>query len=344
MIYILLITTIAIFVNFSLDCNCKKKISLNSKLSYGNLLSLRGLLSLVIIYHHLIVCCTLNIQHGMITTLLSHMGYLCVAVFLFLSGLGLEFQSNSKGKAYLYSLPSKIKFLLLVFLYINATYFLLSPLYSTYTESFKSLYLGIISGTFISGPSWYLVNLIVLYGLYYFSKKHRHFLIILLGGGICLNLLYICLDYPAIWGISNMSFYIGILSAQYITKKDIVISHWLILLLSICLFVVFTAISLLPEFNRENWKYICQLLSTPFFSILIILLYMLVEPKRNLFNFFGRYSLEIFLIHVLIYKILRGNYIQVDNDFVFIGLTVLISVTISIPMNYINKLISKYIK
>lgn len=344
MIYILLITIILVLYNFSFEFNLKRKINLNSKLSYDNLLDLRGILAIVIIYHHLVVCCSLDIQLEIISNFLSHLGYLCVAVFLFMSGVGLEYKFNSKGKEYLSTIPSKIKFMLVLFILINILYFLISPLYLSYSKNLRTLFIGFFNGFPLAGPSWFLINLVLLYFAFYISKKCKYSHIIIALEIICLNFLYFCLNYPVIWGISNLSFLVAVLTSNYIYKKDILVSPTLVLCLTCCLLMVFTIISYLPVLNGGCGKYFCQLLSTPFFSIFVVLSYVLFIPKRKWFNILGKHSLEIFLIHVLFYKTLRGNYIYINNDFIFISLTIVCSILTSIPLGYINKFLAKSIK
>lgn len=344
MIYLLLLTFIAIIFCFSFDNGWKEKINIACKLSYGNLLSLRGVLVIVIIYHHLVVCCSLDIKSELISYLFAHLGYLCVAVFLFLSGLGLEYKYNLKGNSYLCTIPLKIVFFLVVYLNINTLYLISSPLYSSYTVTLKGFCLGLIDGHPLSGPSWFLLNLIALYLIYFVSKKLKFSLLFIILGISSLNLIYWFFSYSVIWGISNLSFIVGILASKFLRSREICISPLRMILYSGVLLMLFAFTSFLPEFNYGNIKYLCQLISTPFFSLLVIILYSLFVTKRNWFAFLGKHSLEIFLIHVLVYKILRGNYIYIENELLYVFLVMIISIVISIPLRYVNQYLAKYIR
>ena len=332
-------------LNYSLDISFSEKIYINNKLSYLNLLSLRGVLTIVIIFHHLVVSYpSLNINLGILYYLLSHMGYLSVGIFLFMSGYGLEYNYEIKGKPYLYSLINKNKYILCIFLYINMLYFVLSPLYSSYKENIDVLYTGFFTGSLLCGPSWYLINLVCLYTLFYISKKSNHFYLILITGGLCINVFYLLIGYPIIWGISNLSFLIGVIVAKLMDNRNIYISLFKVLFYSCLLFLSFTVISCLPMITFEKFKYLSLLVSTPIFTLFAALLYLCFTYRRSWFNFLGKHSLEIFLIHVLVYKILRGNYIYINNDFLYVSSTIIISVLIALPLSYINKYLANCIK
>lgn len=80
---------------FFLLCAVTVRIKLSKDGGYPSLdkiYQLRGILMILIIYHHLVVCQGLPLVGSIHARILPHLGYLCVGVFLFMSGYGIEFK------------------------------------------------------------------------------------------------------------------------------------------------------------------------------------------------------------------------------------------------------------
>lgn len=75
-------------------------------LSKKNTDALRGILAMVVLIHHLYEYAGF-LEGTPVGLLLQVIGYLCVALFFFLSGYGLMFSVKSKGQDYIRSLPRK---------------------------------------------------------------------------------------------------------------------------------------------------------------------------------------------------------------------------------------------
>lgn len=343
---VLTILLFAIFLyNFSYEHDCCKKISINKKLSYNNLLELRGILSLIVIIHHLYV--NYGSEGNVIGGVVSHLGYLCVGTFLFLSGLGLAYNLGLKGRAYLNTIPTKIKFFLCVYLSTNVIYFLFSPIYASYSDNWVKFRNGLIDGFPLAGSSWYLLNLCFLYFIFLLSSRQEKYAL----QKICyvflfvgLLLLYWFAEFPLIWSISNLSFLVGILVGNYLnSNNDFNLPISKILVSCAIYFLTFSIISLFPLVVGAG-KYICVIFSVPLFSLFVILIYCLFIPRKGLLRWVGQHSLELFLVHVLVYKALRGNIVFITNDFTFSLLTIVISILLVIPFNNLNKLLAKLVK
>lgn len=343
---VLTILLLAFFLcDFSYEYDYRKQISINEKLSYNNLLELRGILSLVVIIHHLYV--NYVSDRSVIGEVFSHLGYLCVGCFLFMSGLGLAYNQRSKGRIYLNTIPAKIKYFLCVYFATNVIYFILSPLYASYSDNWALFWNGLINVSPLAGSSWYLLDVIFLYLIFLLSnrfKKSAYQNICYIFLFVGLLLLYWLADFPLIWSISNLSFLVGILVGNYLNNnKDFHISICKILVSCAILFLAFSIVSLFPSINGRG-KYLCTILSVPIFSLLVILIYCLFIPQKRLFSWIGKHGLEIFLIHVVVYKMLRGNVVFISNDFVFSFLTIIISILLVVPFSKFNKLLAQLVR
>lgn len=343
---VLTVLLLAIFLcNFSYEHDYRKKISINEKLLYNNLLELRGILSLVVIIHHLYI--NYVPDWSVIGGVFSHMGYLCVGCFLFMSGLGLAYNLRLKGRAYLNTIPTKIKYFCCVYFATNVIYFIFSPLYASYSVNIIRFWNGLTDGFPLAGSSWYLLNIVFLYLIFLLSnrfKKSAYQNICYIFLFVGLLLLYKLADFPLIWSISNLSFLVGISVGNYLnSNKDLNLPISKILVSCTIFFLAFSIISLFPLVIGGG-KYICSIFSVPLFSIFVILIYSLFIPKKGWLRWAGQHSLEIFLIHVIVYKALRGNVVYISNDFTFSVLTIVISILLVVPFGNFNKLLAKLVR
>lgn len=304
-------------------------------MSYSNTMHLRGILTIVIILHHLVVCQGLLMHDGKSLFILPHMGYLCVSSFLFLSGYALLLRREKLPKNPIYYWK-KILFLFSVFLLINFIFLLYYELQGiSLMVDFKK---GLYNGSPIAGQSWYLVDLIVLYIVFIVSGYFKSFSLLVVFALIsCVNIIYYILGYPMIWMGSNYSFGVGML--YYIISNFSISKYRIVLLISftvLFLFVLFISLRLGSGGNTIV-KVLLMNLCGITFSLITIVLLSVVQFKTNIWSFIGKHSLEIFLWHVLIYKILRGGGIYVHNDTIYCLLTIVVTIVLAIPLSYVHK-------
>ena len=139
-------------------------------------------------------------------------------------------------------------------------------------------------------------------------------------------------------------FLVGILVGNYLnSNKDFSISICKILVSCAILFLAFSIVSLFPSIIGIG-KYLCTIFSVPSFSLFVILIYCLFIPRKRGLSWLGQHSLEIFLIHPIVHRMLRGNVFFISNDFVFSFLTIIISILLVVPFSKFNKLLAKLVR
>ena len=75
------------------------------------------------------------------------------------------------------------------------------------------------------------------------------------------------------------------------------------------------------------------LLSSMSFVLIVLNIGKIVIINNKLYRFLGGISLEIYLIHYLVFQILRSKYLFVNNDILFVLLTLFISIVVSFFMH-----------
>ena len=305
--------------------------------SLDKMYQIRGILILLIILHHLVVCQGLTLIGPIRAKVLPHLGYLCVGVFLFMSGYGIESQRMRGGK---FNLVKKSIFFILVFLLANTLSLLVSPLYQSYDGfrvEFKSYINGLFNGNPVLGSSWYLLNLTFLYLAYYFSLRNSKLLFSLVVSIILLTILYNIVSYKSIWYVSNFCFCIGVYYARM--KLTIPVRPLYLCLLGI----LFIVLSVLPLLIGSWFKMPSMIISTIVLSLLFMLSSEFLRFKYKVWSFMGKHSLEIFLFHVIVYKILRGSVVYIMNDSLYVILTLALTIIISIPLSYFNQKLKVFV-
>lgn len=144
--------------------------------------ALRGVLALIILFHHLYEYAGFLIETP-VAVLLQIIGYLCVAMFFFLSGYGLVCSVKSKGQDYIRSLPRKrilplwCFYLFLIALYVGMNFIrvkLIGEPFGAGMSLFDSATGGIQWGLLLQsflfgfgktvvGNGWYMQVILILY-------------------------------------------------------------------------------------------------------------------------------------------------------------------------------------
>lgn len=305
-------------------------------LSISNTNSLRGIMSIAIVLHHI----SEHIKDGRFFHVMNHFGYLLVAVFFFLSGYGLMIQFAKKGKEYLKTIWKNRILYFSIILFFDTLLYIIFRCLNGESFSLQRIVLSFVSGHLLAGSSWYLVVQIYFYVFFWlsfnFSKKRKWGIFCLLLCIVLLDIIFVSLNYPSFWCFSNIAFIIGVFWANYksIINKILNKFYWLTLFLVFFSFVLF---SMAPFFiPSKNTYFIFRIISAPIFSIFIIVVLKKIYFTGKLWATVNIISLEIFLIHVLIYSIFRSNFINVKNDFIWSSLTLIFTIIMSIPVHLFN--------
>ena len=299
-------------------------------MSVGNILPLRGIMAVLIILHHF----SEKIVGGRFFPLLQHAGYLIVAIFFFLSGYGLMFSYNIRGKEYLKDfLKNRVLYLVIVYLLVTA-------LYAVY---------HIIIGDFrfsltIAENSWYIWIQIILYIFFWFSfkffggKSKKTAICSIFVLQVLLTILLIFAGFADIWYISNFAFIFGIFISFNKTKIDFIIKKYY-LVFAFSSFVLFAVFSILP--TVIGFYTIFRMLSTVSFCLVFMSIIYVIRITSKFWSSIGKFSLEIYLLHGFVYMFLHRF---ISNDVLWIIVTLVITIPLSYSASLINTKIKKLLK
>lgn len=183
---------------------------------------LRGFFAVTVVFHHL----SQIFKTGIIFPLFRNFGTISVAVFFFFSGYGLM-------KKYITDENYKKGFLLRRLTVIVIPYIIITAIYWAYNiiignrYSLTDIFIAIWNGSPIAINSWYIINIIIFYTVYYFMMlicRKKYFAIIGLSSIYCVIWIIFCrrMGYIGVWYITTPVIVVGLIWAlmeEYIIKS-----------------------------------------------------------------------------------------------------------------------------
>ena len=303
--------------------------------------SLKGLLALFIIFHHV----SQKITTGENFSNFEYMGRYIVALFFFLSGYGLYFQ-YSNNATYMENFLRKrlarilIPFTVFIIIYViyratlgevvNVDFFL-----SFWRDHSNIVYNG-----------WFVNSIIVLYVIFYVSFKMKDskssFYMLTL-----LTLVYIFLKAYQNHGdweyVSIMAFLLGIfwMKNRISIDKYIEENYFVFLVSFSILMYVFRHYEVIMKnigiTNKYVYYGIVGNLCTMVFVVYFLLLTNKLDFSNKYLNFLGDISFEIYMIHGLVMHYLGKFFVSSPvNDVIYTIVVLLVSIVFAY---YIKKLI-----
>lgn len=320
-----------------------KKANWEGYLSVANTNALRGIMAIAIMLHHL----SEHSSSGRFSHLLNHLGYLLVAVFFFLSGYGLMVQFSKKGKEYVGTIWKKrVLFFAIVLLLDTLLYVGVNLLYGKRC-AVLGFFFSFVNGHPLAGSSWYLIVQIYFYIFFwcifrYVAGKWKRIFCMALLVGVA-DLLFFFAGYPSFWIFSNFGFVLGMLWGQEKEKIDLLLARYYFPAV-ICAMVLFLLFSFLPSCLPRVAYLPCRMISAPLFAALVILVLCKVSIVGCFWSTVSLISLEVFLLHALVYRFFRSNIVRVQNDFLWATLTIACTVLLAIPAHLLNRKIRSWLR
>lgn len=291
-------------------------------------LSLRGIAAITVLLHHLT---PLTKDGVLLRFFFSEAGSLAVALFFFLSGYGLQKQYLKNREFYRKSfLRRRIPTVIIPLTLFTVLYWLVYfALGRTYT--INDLLYGIRVGIPFVAHSWYLITILLFYLFFWILmivfRGHVHWMpVIACGWYFLYAMICIKLKYLSHWYDTAHLLPVGMFCAAY--EKKILNA-----LKNKRFHVVFLITSLLC-WLFVTYFYHCSLLNLPsyillslirvfIFVVMFILLQLKISTDNPILHYLGKISLEIYLIHGLIFYLLRGDYCYLTNEplFCFLSLS-----------------------
>lgn len=281
-----------------------------------------------------------------------------VKIFFFLSGYGLVCSYKKKGDAYLkgffshriakIAIPFIVAVIPYVIMFSNTNYYLPDT-----SLTLKNMFLLFFKyGYTVVYNAWYVVELIILYVLFYISFKiskgnfEKGVNIAVVGTMICMcafYIIYLNTEWLHIWYYSTYAFAMGIIwSAKEEKIIDFIHKHFNPILWVTCITVVLIVIfrrEIIHQFSNDNYIMSRNIILGPFIIFGVIIGSMKIKVNCPIWKFFGKISYEAYLIHGIFYSSLRK---YIENDLLFITVGVIASILAATILWYIDRFVLKY--
>ena len=293
--------------------------------------SLKGLLALFIIFHHV----SQKITTGANFSNFEYMGRYIVALFFFLSGYGLYFQ-YSNNATYMENFLRKrltrifIPFFVFIVIYViyraslgevvNVDFFL-----SFWRDHSNIIYNG-----------WFINSIIVLYVIFYVSFKKKDFKIAIFKL-VFFTLVYIFWKVYQNHGdweyVSIMAFFLGVfwMKDRSLIDKFIEKNYFVLLVSFSILMYVFRHYEVIMKNIGITNKYVYYGIVGNLCTMIFVVYFLLLTNKLNFSNkyldFLGNISFEIYMIHGLVMHYLGKFFVSSTvNDVIYTIVVLLVSV------------------
>lgn len=340
MLVFYLISILIIIYTFYLAI--KSWIAQSEPLSKSNTLTIRGMVIICVILHH--ITQYFNV-YGIGAKLFLHTGYIFVGIFFALSGYG-NYISYSKNKI---GNGTTLKWTLnrIIKLYISCSlviiFSVLSIMIFKYENalSIKGILKYIVTLTLPKWNNWYLKVQLILYIvfalIYRYVKKYKlpvfSTLIILMIIAMYVNGL------DSYWYNSNLCFCLGIFLAKY--KENIMNMAMFKKITLVCSLMCFTMLFIVLTLKGPKLSYnISSIFISICFVAMILILDTMIPINSRLLSKLGNISLQVYLVHFILIEIFRTMSFNVNIEIVCIFIFTLI---ISILFNRIEKIIQNNI-
>lgn len=328
---------------FNLKVLPKGVYSLNP-LAFERTVSIRGILSILVLVHHFS-----GYSGSILFIPFSHIGYLLVAVFFFISGYGLRFSIEHK-KNYLStnSMLHRINKLLIPYwaavIVCIVLYYMVGIRFSLW-----QIAISFVCSNDIISTAWYVFELLVLYGFFlisYRAKKHRFLLLFVLT--VVFTFVLVFSKVNTIWYKSNFAFLLGVLffekSECIIEKiKTINLKKYIVLII-VEFMILIDALLLKKLIYGLNFDFLIMMINqigSLVFSVLIVTIMMKIKLGNKVLDYIGKISYEVYLTHNCIIGVL--NVFFRNRLILFFPLVLIITIGVATIESYFNKKLTKKI-
>ena len=304
---ILILTCFAAFYNIKITSYNKDYLSVQQTEN------LKGIFILLVLFHHL------NIFAGVgdIYNFFSNAGFIAVGGFLFISGYGLMYQFEHKGRAYVKSFPKRRLFVVLMpAVVMSVIYFLIK--WKMYGYSLSAMKDDFFRGSSVISNGWYVTAIIYFYMMFYISSMIALILkkseaVIILNAAVAIFYIVVCLklNYEGHWFPAAFAFCHGILWAFFKNKIDNNLEKGIFAVLA-GLIIFYYILTMGLQFGHGWDEFKCLMYLT-----MIVLVGMKVKLQSKIMEWLGSISYEVYLVHGLFFILLRNNYIYIADEFAF---------------------------
>lgn len=342
-----LVDLIYIFFALAIVFSCKLKEQVDEKFDSNTMNNIKGILSILIVLFHL----SQMVRGGIINTLVGDTGYLSVAVFFFISGYGLYTRNlETEGEYCKGLLVKRLPKTLLPWLFATFIYFVYWLCEGGFSRIIQ-ICDNSQNGYLLITNSWFVVTIIIFYFIFWVAfsvskNNNRKGLAFASLGVTCYIVVAYLIGLGGWWFYSSFGFVLGMLwkaneGRIYSFIKNKFLLFWAIFL---CGFFVGYCLRLINSKTIQSPMIynIALLLASAAFTGMIFTVLKRIDISNRIWTFLGSISFEIYLIHELVYSILRSNSlgIYISNDLLYVTLVLVISVIAAFGFNLFIKKIS----
>lgn len=318
-IWVFLIPLLYFFI-YGAEIGTEKKAWHDDVLSLSSSKSLLGFFAILIVFHHLTQ--TIGAGNSSVFAILENFGVCFVGAFFFFSGYGLLLSLHNKP-GYLKGFFKKRLPSILVPFYVCILIFIIAALV-TGKEFTIPQFIGWVTGfILLNTHMWYIVEIALFYIMFYvifrFIKKENVaiclmglFLVVFTVGSLLLG--HGDFWFQGEWWFnSSLLFLVGMIFAKCQNRILPFFKKWYAVSIAVVLagFIVFYKLTVYMLNHYSYWseteldpgyadKFRClgaQLPMIILFMVLVVLIGMKVKFKNKVLDYFGKISLELYLIH-----------------------------------------------
>lgn len=297
-------------------------------ISKEDCLTVRGVMSFIIIFGHL----AQRTGGGKLFSQSLKLSAICVGIYFFMSGYGLMEQYAKRGASYLETFVQRrvgelfLRYTLISLIYLIIRNVIIGDNYDWFT--------GITQGRPIIYFSWYILELLLLYMVFYMSgkvltEKYKQFIWVITGCLIILlNVLFSQIGYGEYWYNSNLCFAIGIYISVYKEEIEIMLKEVNV----VAILIIMVVLGIMCFKIHSVWG--TQVKCVVGIVALLILLEK-IQVIGRLWIFCGKMSLELYLWQGLFMYGLRSNIVYIESDVFYSLITIIGTIFIAVISNYI---------
>lgn len=309
--------------------------------------NVKGIFTLLIFLGHSASFIEVN---GLLDTpylmIISHLEQAVVVMYLFYSGYGMTESYKKRKTDYIRSLPSKRIVPLIFNFTLSIVLHIIMCFYLGVLPSVSQIILSFLGWISIGNYNWFvfvIISLYILFGLSFaFSSKIQSEKTALKTGALIMTVLSVALillfrfpgKRPTYFYDTLLTFPLGIWFSIYKEKIDTYLSSRLRFLgaVVVCLLIYINAFMFR---DMSFWIYEIWTVSA---TIIFLFITMKIKISSRILTFFGKLALPMLLLQGLPFNILSHLKVN-DYPYLFVFLSFVISVLISVLFNKFTKLI-----
>ena len=293
--------------------------------SKEKIVPLKGILALLIVAHHL------SSSAGFLSCFHSW-GAPIVSIFLFISGYGVMRSFALKGDAYLQGFFRKriLNGILIPFLLSWVVYKIVFWNYTPDVVETVSAFLKL--GIVTLPHSWYVYAILLFYILFYISCKcsAKYSLPLIMGLFVCYVVMMMHVGYARCWYISSLAFPFGTIYARYENKFTRMYQHPALYKITVPVLLVLMGLLFLLQ---SEFSYIFVYVLIPL-TLCCLFAKIKIEKlnKVKSLQFLSGISYEIYLCQGISMTLLRGPYLHLDSDILYVVFTYSITILLALAV------------